>query len=78
VQLRLKALNLKAREKDVPKTKELIKELCNVRTFKLLELAVVINKGDNYISRRYIKPMLKSHELKYLYPEMIRHPEQDI
>jgi ATP-dependent DNA helicase RecG len=35
-----------------------------------------LQKDDNYLSRKYLKPMIDSFELRFQYPEMINHPDQ--
>jgi ATP-dependent DNA helicase RecG len=74
--LETKILELRERESNPEKIKEVIKVICNVKPFKLVEIASLLQKGDNYISRKYIKPMIDSGELKFLHPEMVNHPEQ--
>lgn len=74
--LKTKILELKERESNIEKVKEVIKEICKVKPYKLVEIASLLQKGDNYISRKYIKPMIDSGELKFLHPEMVNHPEQ--
>jgi ATP-dependent DNA helicase RecG len=74
--LKTRVLEIKERENDKAKVKELILDLCSIRPLKLIELASLLQKGDNYISRSFIKPMLGNKELKYLHPEMFSHPEQ--
>jgi ATP-dependent DNA helicase RecG len=67
---------LKKREKDKNKTRILVKEICLLREYNLAELSVLLKKGDNYLSREFIKPMIDSGEMKYKLPEIIKHPEQ--
>lgn len=67
---------LKERENNPEKIKELIVELCKIRYYRLIEIASLLQKGDNYISRKFIKPMIDSNELTYQFPDMIKHPEQ--
>jgi ATP-dependent DNA helicase RecG len=43
---------------------------------KASEIAKYLNKGDDYIKRKYLSDMIKEKQLCYLYPEMINHPEQ--
>ncbi len=74
--LSIKILELRERENNITKVKEVIKAICKVRAYKLIEIASLLQKGDNYISRKYLKPMIDGGELKFLYPEMVKHPEQ--
>ncbi|MCF8304403.1 MAG: putative DNA binding domain-containing protein [Bacteroidales bacterium] len=68
--------SLKRRESDKSIIISLIKELCSIRPYKLDELSILLKKGENYISRKFLKPMLDSGELEYKYPEMRNHPNQ--
>ena len=43
---------------------------------KASEIASYLNKGDDYIKRKYLAEMIQDKELVYLYPEMLNHPEQ--
>jgi ATP-dependent DNA helicase RecG len=67
---------LNQREHDVGKIKAIIKDLCAIRAMKAVEIASYLNKGDDYIKRKYLTVMIQEGELIYLYPEMINHPEQ--
>lgn len=74
--VKTKILELKKREADIGKVKTVIKELCSLRAYRLVEISALLKKQENYVSRNYIKPMIDSRELKFLHPEMINHPEQ--
>jgi ATP-dependent DNA helicase RecG len=67
---------LKQRERDEQKIKGIIKKLCSVRALNSDEIAAIFNKREDYIRRKYLRQMIDSRELRYLYPEMISHPEQ--
>ena len=75
-EIRFKILELKGRVSNLLKLKEIIKDICNIRPFKLVEIASLLQKDDNYLSRKYLKPMIDSFELRFQYPEMINHPDQ--
>jgi len=75
-ELENRILDLKERESNPLKIKELIRDICHLKPRKLVEIASILQKGDNYISRKYLKPMLDSGELRFQFPEMINHPEQ--
>ncbi len=66
---------LKARESDKEKISDLIVAICKVQPFNLSELALILNKNENYLSREYLKPML-GKKIEYLFPDVINHPEQ--
>jgi ATP-dependent DNA helicase RecG len=55
---------------------KIILEICKVRPFKLVELACILNKGDNYLSRKYLKPLIEKNKLKFLFSDMVNHPNQ--
>lgn len=40
------------------------------------EIALLFNKREDYIRRKYLKKLIAEKKLKYLYPEIINHPEQ--
>jgi len=75
-EIQFKISELKERESNSLKLKEVIKSICHIRPFKLVEIASLLQKGDNYLSRKYLKPMIDSAELRFQYPEMINHPDQ--
>lgn len=75
-ELQLRIFELKERENNPKKLKVIIKDICAIRPFKLVEIASLLQKGDNYISRKYLKPMIDLSELRFQFPEMINHPEQ--
>ena len=56
--------------------KNLIVKLCSIQSFKISELAVILNKSEKYLLRDFIRPLLKENKIMYLYPDMINHPEQ--
>lgn len=70
-----KIYNLKERE-SFEILEEIILEICNVRPFRLAELGSILGKGDNYLSRKYLKPLIESDKLKFLHSDMINHPNQ--
>lgn len=55
---------------------EIIVEICSIRAFRLAELGSILGKGDNYLSRKYLKPLMESDKLKFLHSDMINHPNQ--
>lgn len=75
-EIQSKIFELKERESNSLKMREVIKDICNIRPLKLVEIASILQKGDNYLSRKYLKPMIDSGELRFQYPEMINHPDQ--
>ena len=51
-------------------------QLCEVYPMTALEIAGYLKKGEKHVKRKYLQNMIGSKKLKYLYPEMINHPEQ--
>ncbi|MCB0430607.1 MAG: putative DNA binding domain-containing protein [Flavobacteriales bacterium] len=68
--------SLKKRENNAEKIKNIIVELCSLREYRLSELALLIGKDENWISRTYIKPLIQDGRLSYTIQEMISHPKQ--
>lgn len=68
--------NLPKRINDKSLISELILQLCEIHTFKLNELALIIGRSDKYILREFIKPLLNEKKISYKYPDMINHPDQ--
>ncbi|MBS7787022.1 putative DNA binding domain-containing protein [Flavobacterium sp. CYK-55] len=54
----------------------IIIEICTIRPFKLAELGSILDKGDNYLSRKYLKPLIDKNRLRFLHSDMINHPNQ--
>ncbi len=75
-ELRQRIGELKERESNQTKIKAVIKSICEIRPYKSVEIASLLKKGDNYLYRKYLKPMVDSKELELSFPNMINHPEQ--
>lgn len=71
---RIKALN--KREHDKSKVELIILDLCSLKPMKATEIAAYFQKEESYFKRKYLSNMIAQRKLKYLYPEMINHPEQ--
>ena len=56
--------------------KEVIILLCTVRPMTREKLAALLQRKEDYIRIKFLKEMVKNGELHYLYPEMVKHPEQ--
>ncbi len=74
--LRDKVSGIKLRENNPEILNGIIKELCTLRAYKLIEIATLLDKRENYIRRKFLLPLIKNKEMRYLYPEMIKHPNQ--
>lgn len=65
------------KERESPEMLEqIILEISRIRPYKLAELASILGKGDNYLSRKYLKRLIESGKLKFLHSDMINHPNQ--
>lgn len=71
-----KIKNLKERERDPEIIQNLIVEICSFKAFKLIELSSILQKNDNYLSRKYIRPLIESNQLQFLFPDIKYHPNQ--
>ena len=71
-----KISQLNQREHDRDKVKSIILDICSIRAFKANEIATYLNKGEDYVKRKYLSELIVEKRLKYIYPEMINHPEQ--
>ena len=69
-------ISIKGKERNAKKIKEVILLICTLRAYKLSEIALIIQRGEKYISNKFIKPMLNSGELNFSIPEMRNHPDQ--
>ena len=71
---RIGALN--KREHDKSKVEAIIMDLCSLKALKASEIAAYFQKEESYFKRKYLSSMIAEKKLKYLYREMINHPEQ--
>jgi len=67
---------LNRREHDSDKMKSIIKEICKDRYLSAKQISGLLNKGEDYLKRKYLSEMIKNKELVYLHAEMINHPDQ--
>jgi ATP-dependent DNA helicase RecG len=67
---------LNRREHNPDKIKGIIKEICKDRYLSARQISGILNKGEDYIKRKYLSEMIKNRDLIYLHAEMINHPEQ--
>ena len=69
----LAKLGLRASEK---KVKSLILKICAVKPFKLPEMAFLLKRNANYLRENYLMPLVRTGELKYVFPYQPNHPQQ--
>jgi len=55
---------------------EVIYKICEVRSYKITEIAGILGKTDKYILRAFITPMKEKGIIEYSFPDMPNHPEQ--
>lgn len=55
-----------------------IVELCRWRPMSAEEVSSVLGKTSNYVSSRYLYPMVREGLLDHLFPAMVKHPGQKI
>ncbi|TXF78837.1 ATP-binding protein [Chryseobacterium sp.] len=75
-ELKLKIAGLGQRINDNEKLKSIIMEICTGQYFKSTEIARILLKREDYLKRKFLKPMIENGELEYQYPEMPNHPNQ--
>lgn len=74
--LKKRISELKKREHNHEKVEDIIIEICDEHYVKAVHVAEILNKGEDYIKRKYLSPMIQQGKLVYLYPDMINHPNQ--
>lgn len=67
---------LKQREHDNERVEAIILEICETRYVRALHVAQMLGKGEDYIKRKYLSPMIKKGRLVYQHTDMVNHPEQ--
>ena len=66
-------LGERARPSDV---KPVIRRLCAWRPLRAEELAAILRRGQPYVTRTYLTPMVRDGELEFTHPEQPAHPQQ--
>lgn len=67
---------LKKRENKRQVICNLILALCAFHPMTKKELSTYLNRKENYLKHEFLQPLINNKKLKYLYPELIRHPYQ--
>ncbi|MFV0505446.1 MAG: ATP-binding protein [Bacteroidales bacterium] len=75
-ELKEKIGQLKNREHNHDKVKDIVRELCKDDCVNAGTISKLLKKGEVYVRRKFLTPMIKNKELVYLSPEMIKHPYQ--
>lgn len=66
-------LGERARPSDV---KPIIRRLCAWRPLRAEELAAILRRGQPYVTRTYLTPMVRDGELEFTHPDQPAHPQQ--
>ncbi|WP_165954488.1 ATP-binding protein [Sphingomonas sp. AAP5] len=72
---RVRTASMMARLEE-PFARDVIYEICRWRPMTAAELADLLNKNRDYLSSRYVGPMVADGSLKYTIAEMPKHPDQ--
>jgi len=54
----------------------IIRKLCAWRTLQVTDIAEILKRNPQYIQEKYMRPMIRSGELRYTYPNNPAHPHQ--
>jgi ATP-dependent DNA helicase RecG len=55
---------------------DFIMQLCELRDYKLQEIADILDRQPKYILKEFIQPMLRQEKIEYKKPDMPNHPNQ--
>lgn len=56
--------------------KPVIRQLCAWRPLRAEEVAAILQRGQPYVTRTYLTPMVRDGELEFVYPDQPAHPQQ--
>ncbi len=56
--------------------RDVLRRLCNYRSWSAEELALLVRRNADYLKTRYLKPMINDGKLCYTIPDMPKHPSQ--
>lgn len=73
--LKSKIENLR-KKSDIEEVRSLIKDLCSLRPFRIQELSEILKRNPKYIKEVYLKSMIESGVLEYIFPHQSSHPQQ--
>ncbi|MCF8367376.1 MAG: hypothetical protein K9H16_16425 [Bacteroidales bacterium] len=68
--------SLRKKEHNFGKVSDLILKVCNIKCMTSNDIALIFNKREDYLRRKYLNKLIAEKKLRYLYPEMINHPYQ--
>jgi len=73
--LKSKIENLR-KKSDIEEVRSLIKDLCSLHPFRIQELSEILKRNPKYIKEVYLKSMIESGILEYIFPHQSSHPQQ--
>lgn len=56
--------------------KPVIRQLCVWHPLRAEEIAAILQRGQPYVTRTYLTPMVRDGELEFVYPDQPAHPQQ--
>jgi ATP-dependent DNA helicase RecG len=68
--------SIRKKEHNFGKVSDLILKVCNIKSMTSDDIAQIFNKREDYLRRKYLNKLIAEKKLRYLYPEMINHPNQ--
>ena len=74
--LREKIEQLRVRENDPTKIKNVVYEICKHKSYSAKQLAALLSRKENTVFRNYLTPLREEGKLKYTIPDMPNHPDQ--
>ena len=64
------------KKSDIEEVRSLIKDLCSINHFRIKELSSILKRNPKYIKEVYLKSMIESGILEYIFPHQSSHPQQ--
>ena len=74
--LREKIEQLRVRENDPTKIKNVVYEICKHKSYSAKQLAALLSRKENTVFRNYLTPLREEGKLKYTIQDMPNHPDQ--
>ena len=60
----------------IEEIRSLIMKLCSLRPFRVKELSELIKRNPKYVKNIYLKSLIESNKLEYIFPHYPNHPQQ--
>ena len=74
--LKIRINALKEREHNPNKIEAIILDICATGFVQATHVAEILKRGEDYVKRKYLGPMIKDKRLVYRHPDMLNHPNQ--